>query len=153
MKAILAFALLLLVDALGVTFAAESETSVLQIAQRKNSQGDPLITTIGMYGAGGNTAIHWDLAKYEDAQQGDAWATEFGAGYLLPTRVNIYIGAGIALGYRVNGREYFADWYPEFGAVVMLTEGFGVSVSRKRYNKLYHQTENVLMFGLVLTPK
>jgi|GEM_PF-6526065 len=154
MKSILVFTMLLfLFDASTAAPVTEPETSMLQLAQRKNSQGEPMITTIGMFGARGGTSIHWDLAKYEDSQHGEAWGTEFGAGYLLPTRVHIFIGAGVVAGYRRNGGEYFAAWYPEFGAVVPLTDGFGVSVSHKRYQKLYQQTEDVLMFGLVLTPK
>ena len=154
MKRILTLTLLfLLIDANAAAPAIDPETSMLQLAQRKNSQGEPLITTIGMFGARGGTSIHWDLAKYEDSQHGEAWGTEFGAGYLLPTRVPIFIGAGVVAGYRRTGGEYFAAWYSEFGAVVPLTDGFGVSVSRKRYQKLYQQTEDVLMFGLVLTPK
>jgi hypothetical protein len=133
--------------------SAESEPFMVQIAQRKNSQGDPLITTVGMYGVNGNTALHIDLAKYDDAERGEAWAAELGGGFLLPTRVNIFVGGGIVVGYRSNDGEYFAAWYPELGAVVHLTDGLGISISRKRYQKLYQRTEDVLMFGLVLALK
>ncbi|MBI3776519.1 MAG: hypothetical protein HY273_13425 [Gammaproteobacteria bacterium] len=154
MKSILAVAVLVfLFGTSAATQAADPETSMLQFAQRKHSQGDPLITTFGIYGVRAGTAAHWDLAQYNDPQHGEAWATEFGAGYLLPTRVNVYIGGGFVAGYRRNGGEYFGAWYPEIGAVVLLTDGLGVSVSRKRYQKLYQQIEGVVMFGLVLTTK
>lgn len=145
--------LLLLFGAMGAAAAAEQETSMLQFAQRKHSQGDPLITTVGVYGVRAGTAAHWDIAQYNDPQQGEAWATEFGAGYLLPTRVNVFIGGGFVAGYRRKGGEYFSAWYPEVGAVVPLIDGLGVSVSRKRYQKLYQKLEDVVMFGLVLTMK
>lgn len=154
MKSILACAVMvLLLGSTGAARAAEPETSMLQIAQRKHSQGAPLITTFGIYGVRAGTAAHWDFAQYNDPQHGEAWATEFGAGYLLPTRVNVFIGGGFVAGYRRNGGEYFGAWYPEIGAVVLLTDGLGVSVSRKRYQKLYQQIEDVVMFGLVLTTK
>jgi len=154
MKSIWAVAaLLLLVGVSGLANAAESEVSMLQFTQRKPSQGNPLITTIGMYGVRSGTAAHWDIAQYNDPQQGEAWATEFGAGYLLPTRVNVFIGGGFVAGYRRKGGEYFGAWYPEVGAVMLLTDGLGVSVSRKRYQKLFQQLEDVVMFGFVLTSK
>jgi len=154
MKSFLAVvSLLLLAGASGMSNAADPETSMLQFAQRKHSQGDPLVTTIGIYGVRAGTAAHWDFAQYNDPVRGEAWATEFGAGYLLPTRVNLYFGGGLVAGYRRNGGEYFGAWYPEVGAVVLLTDGLGVSVSRKRYQKLYQQIEDVVMFGLVLTMK
>ncbi len=153
MKSILAMAGLLLLAVSGVAQAADPEISMLQFAQRKPSQGGPQVTTLGIYGVRAGTAAHWDIAQYNDPQHGEAWATEFGAGYLLPTRVNVFIGGGVVAGYRRNGGEYFGAWYPEAGAVVVLMDGLGVSVSRKRYQKLYQKIEDVVMFGLVLTLK
>lgn len=137
----------------GMVHAAEAEISMLQFAQRKNSESGPRITTLGVYAARAGTSAHFDVAQYDDPQRGEAWATEFGAGYLLPTRVNVFIGGGIVAGYRRTGGDYFAAWYPEVGAVIPLTDGLGVSVSKRRYQKLYQKNEDVLMFGLVLTTK
>ncbi len=145
--------LLLLFGASGAACAAELETSMLHFAQRKDAEGEPRITTLGVYAARAGTAAHWDVAQYNDPQRGEAWATEFGAGYLLPTRVNVFIGGGIVAGYRRNGGDYFGAWYPEIAAVMQLTDGLGVSVSRRRYQKLYQQVEDVMMFGLVLTTR
>ena len=154
MKRIMTIAwMVLFVGASGAACAAESETSMLTFAQRKNSENGPRITTMGIYGVRSGTAAHWDVAQYRDPERGDAWATEFGAGYLLPTRVNVFIGGGVVAGYRRTGGEYFAAWYPEIGAVVPLTDGLGVSVSQRRYQKLYQRNEDVLMFGLVLTTR
>ena len=154
MKRVMTFAsIIVLVSASGVASAAEAETSMLQFAQRKHSENGPRITTMGIYGVRAGTAAHWDVAQYQDPERGEAWATEFGAGYLLPTRVNVFIGGGVVAGYRRNGGDYFAAWYPEIGAVVPLTEGLGVSVSQRRYQKLYQRNEDVLMFGLVLMTK
>ena len=146
-------ALLLLVGTSGVARAAEAEVSMMHFAQRKNSESGPRITTLGVYAVRDGTAAHFDVAEYDDPQGGKAWATEFGAGYLLPTRVNVFIGGGVVAGYRRTGGDYFAAWYPEIGAVIPLTDSFGVSVSKRRYQKLYQQNEDVLMFGLVLTTK
>lgn len=154
MKRIMTFAsVFLLACASGAARAAEAETSMLHFAQRKNSESGPRVTTLGIYGVRSGTAARWDLAHYDDPQRGEAWATEFGAGYLLPTRVNVFIGGGVVAGYRRTGGEYFGAWYPEIGAVVPLTDGWGVSVSQRRYQKLYQKNEDVLMFGLVLTTR
>lgn len=133
------------------TFAAEP--TLLNIAQRNTSEGDPRITSIGVFSTETGTAAHFDLVQYDDARKGEAWAVEFGAGYLLPTQIPVYIGGGVALGYRRQGGEYYSAWYPEAGAVLQLLPGLGVSVSKKRYQKLFGKTEDVLMFGVALTMK
>lgn len=154
MKRILALvSIVLLAGANGAIHAAEAETSMLHFAQRKNSESGPRITTLGIYAVRAGTSAHFDVAQYRDPQRGEAWAAEFGAGYLLPTRVNVFIGGGVVAGYRRAGGEYFGAWYPEIGAVVPLTDGLGVSVSQRRYQKLYQRNEEVLMFGLVLTTR
>lgn len=152
-RVIMIAAVVWLAGANGAAGAAEAEISMLQFAQRKNSEDGPRVTSMGVYGVRSGTAAHWDLAQYDDPQKGEAWATEFGAGYLLPTRINVFLGGGIVAGYRRTGGDYFAAWYPEIGAVVPLIDGLGVSVSRRRYQQLFQRTEDVLMFGLVLTMK
>lgn len=154
MKSVLTFTLLMfLVGTSGAIQSAESVPSMLQITKRMPSQGEPLITTLGMYAVNAGTAAHIDLAQYSDPQNGEAWATEFGTGYLLPLRVDVYVGGGIVVGYRRKDGEYFAAWYPEVGAVVPITDGFGLSVSSKRYQNLFQKIENVVTFGVVLTLK
>lgn len=136
-----------------VQSASAAEATLLNIAQRNTSEGDPGITSIGVFSTETGTAAHFDLVQYNDASKGEAWSVEFGAGYLLPTQVNLFIGGGVVMGYRRQGGEYFSAWYPEAGAVLQLLPGLGVSVSKKRYQKLFKEVEDVVMFGVVLIMK
>ncbi len=126
---------------------------MLQIAQRKNSEGDPRITSIGAFTTQAGTAAHFDLVQYKDEEKGEAWSFEFGGGYLIPTQVTLYAGVGVVAGYRRKGGDFFGAYYPELGILVPVSQGIGLSATTKRYNKLYKETENVIMFGVVLTEK
>jgi hypothetical protein len=138
---------------LPVAQAADAEVSMLHLAQRKQSEGDPTITLIGAFATRGTTAAHFDLAQYRDAVKGEAWAMEFGAGYLIPTQVNVFAGGGIVAGYRRQDGDFFGAYYPEAGAVIALTPALGVSASKKRYFKLFQEVEDVVMFGVVFTSR
>lgn len=133
--------------------AAAAEVSMLHLAQRKNSEGDPHINLIGAFAFQGGTAAHFDLVQYKDEVKGEAWSFEFAAGYLLPTQVHLYAGAGMVAGYRRRGGEFFGAYYPEIGIMIPVSQGIGLTASTKRYVKLFKEVENVVMFGIVLTEK
>ncbi len=130
-----------------------AEVSMLYLAQRKHSEGDPTISTLGAFAFQEGTAAHFDIAQYNDAIKGEAWAIEFAAGYLIPTQVQLYAGVGMVAGYRRRGGDFFGAYYPEVGIVIPVSQGIGVTASTKRYNRLFKQIEDVVMFGIVLTEK
>jgi hypothetical protein len=136
-----------------VANAADAEVSMLHLAQRKQSEGDPTISLIGAFATRGGTAAHFDIAQYKDPENGEAWALEFGAGYLVPTQVNVFAGAGVVAGYRRKDGDFYGAYYPEVGVVVPLTPALGVTASKKRYFKLFKDIEDVVMFGVVFTSR
>jgi hypothetical protein len=130
-----------------------AEVSMLHLAQRKNSEGDPRIELIGAFATQTGTAAHFDLARYRDEIKGEAWSFEFGAGYMVPTQVTLYAGAGVVAGYRRRGGEFFGAYYPEVGIIVPVSQGIGITATTKRYIQLFKEVENVIMFGIVLTER
>lgn len=126
---------------------------MLQLAQRKDSEGDPRINLIGAFATRAGTAAHFDLVQYKDEEKGEAWSFEFGGGYMVPTQVTLYGGIGVVAGYRRRGGEFFGAYYPEAGIMIPVSQGVGVTASAKRYNKLFKETEDVIMFGIVLTER
>lgn len=130
-----------------------AEISMLHLAQRKDSEGDPRVSLIGAFASEQNTLAHLDMVQYKDDIKGEAWSIEFGAGYLIPTQISFYIGGGLVGGYRREDGNFFGAYYPEAGILVPVSQGIGVSATRKRYMKLFKEVEDVVMFGIILTEK
>lgn len=137
----------------GFAYAAGPEIAMLTVAQRNHSEGDPKITSAGMFSTQQGTSAHFDLMLIEAPGRKDSWATEFGVGYLLPTQIPVFIGGGVIAGYHRENQDYFTTWYPEVGFVIPLLPGIAVSFSKKRYQRLQQEQVDVMMFGVALTMK
>ena len=154
MRIILSIGLVgLLSVASGAADAVGPDVAMLTIAQRNHAEGDMEITSAGLFSTRQGTAAHFDLVQYKEPARKDTWAAEFGVGYLLPTQIPLFIGAGVVGGYRRDREDYFATWYPEAGLVVPLIPGVAVSASAKRYQRLHQERVDVLMLGIALTMK
>lgn len=137
----------------GTAKAIGPEVAMLTLAQRNAAEGDPKITSVGMFSTQQGTSLHLDLLHFDEAGRKDSWSTELGMGYLLPTQIPLFIGGGVIAGYHRSNKDYFATWYPEVGVVVPLIPGVAVSASRKRYQRFHQEAVDVLMFGIALTMK
>lgn len=137
----------------GVVQAAGPEVAMLTLAQRNHTEGDPKITSAGIFSTQQGTSAHFDVVLLEESGRKDSWSGEFGAGYLLPTQIPVFIGGGVVVGYRRDSKDYFSTWYPEVGMVVPLIPGVAVSASKKRYQRLHGEQVDVLMLGIALTMK
>ena len=133
--------------------AEAADTSMLTVAQRKSSEGDPEFTTAGLFSTQQGTSAHFEVVRFRDAHYGDTWASEFGVGYLLPTQIPLFMGGGVVAGRRQDSKSWFSTWYPEAGVVIPLLPGIAVTATQKRYMRLHQQHEDVLMFGVAFTMK
>jgi len=134
------------------------ETTQLRLEQRKDSEGDPRISTLGAFGTGNGKMARLDLVYAEagdvaeDPQRkgkGNTWGLEISAGYLVPTQLPLYFAGGVMLG--VSEGKFVSTYYPEVGILFRVSEGVSVTASKKRYMKLYGDTEDVLSLGMALS--
>lgn len=156
MKTIQGFILgVVVLSAMPIVAAAvgRQETVLLRVEQRRESQGEPRITTVGMFGIGNGKMAHVDLTSIESNTAGNGAGIEIGVGYLIPTGVTLFTGVGVLLGYNSDSGEFIASYYPEVGIILQITKEFGISASHKRYYNLYNRMEVVTLFGLVFTRK
>ncbi len=110
---------------------------------------DPKITSVGVLGFDKDMVGHMDLTYIESIKDGKGLTLDAGAGYGFNWYVSMYLGLGIGLGYNWDNDEVIATYYPEAGVVIDITKSFGLTISKKRYFKLYGETEDVIMLGLV----
>jgi hypothetical protein len=107
------------------------------------------ITSIGVLSLGNNMIGQVHLTHLASEKNGNALALELGAGVAFNWLVSPYLSLGIALGNNGDTGEKFASYFPEAGIVMDFTNTFGITISGKRYYKLYDEYEDVIMFGLV----
>jgi hypothetical protein len=139
--------------ATGVVQAAEPAINLIRVEQRKYSESEPHITTLGVFGQEANKYTHIDLAYLESKTDGDTWGLDVGVGYTLPTSIKFFLGIGVLLGYNTDKEDYLTAYYPEVGAILQINEAFALSASRKRYFDLYNKTEDATLLGIVFSFK
>jgi len=133
-----------------VTARPEPDKYYFRIAHSTASdKNDMKVTTLGVLSLEKNMIGHVHLTHLASEKNGDAMALEMGAGAAFNWFVSPYLSLGIALGYSGNTNEKVAAYFPEVGIVVDFTNTFGITISGKRYYKLYDDDEDVIMFGLV----
>ncbi len=152
------FGLLVPVAASLAAAPVSQETTQLRLEQRKESEGDPRINTLGAFGTGNGKMARLDLT-YMDAGKvldepgrkggGNIWGMEVSAGYLIPTQITLYVGAGMMLGLQRG--DFLYTYYPEAGIVLKVSDGISLTASKKRYMKIYNSTEDAVMIGLALS--
>ncbi len=134
------------------------ETTQLRMEQRKDSEGDPRISTLGAFGTGNGKMARLDLVYMEAGEVvndperkggGNVWGLEISAGYLIPTQITFYLAGGVMLG--VAQGEFVSSFYPEVGLLFRVSEGVSITASKKRYLKLYGATEDAVLLGLALS--
>lgn len=134
-----------------LVFAAPKESTLLRIERRNPSEGEPEITNVGAFGAGGGKYAHLDVSYLKSKKDGNGWGLDVGGGYLLPTTAILYLGAGFLLGDNVEQHKLIDAFYPEVGVIINVTSEFGISASKKRYFHLNGRTEDVIMLGIVMS--
>ena len=133
-----------------VTARQEPGKFYVQIAHSISSDNNDLnITSLGAISLENNMVGHVHLTHLASEKNGNAMALELGAGAAYNWIVSPYISVGIALGYNGDNNEKVVSCFPEIGVVVDFTEFFGITISGKRYYKLYDEYDDVIMFGLV----
>jgi hypothetical protein len=134
----------------GATARPEPDKYYLRIAHSIASDNNDLnVTSIGVLSLGSNMIGHVHLTHLASEKNGNSLAMEVGAGAAFNWFVSPYISLGIALGYNGDTSEKVAAYFPEVGIVADFTNTFGITISGKRYYKLYDDHEDVIMFGLV----
>lgn len=138
--------------------ATRGEVTLLRVEQRRESDGDPMITSVGLFGLADNNMAHVDISYFQPGilvdenpslGSGNTWALETGIGYLIPTKVPLFVGASWVLA--VNRGDYNSTWYPEVGAMFQVGEGVLLTASRRRYMKMFGELQDAIMFGVALT--
>jgi len=130
--------------------ATVTEKNYLRLEQNQVSDDNDLkITTIGGLALLKSNTGFVDLSYIESQINGDSLALDFGGGYVFNWDVSLYLSFGISLGYNLDTENYNVAYYPEAGVVVELTQKIGLSLSTKRYHRLYQQNEPIIMMGLV----
>lgn len=133
------------------------EATLLRVEQRRKSDGDPMVTSVGLFGLSRDKMAHIDISYIEPGELaaipaiggGNTWALEVGAGYLVPTKVPVFFGVAWVAG--LNRGDFSSTYYPEVGAMFQVGQGVLLSVSRRRYMKLMGELQDVVMFGIALT--
>jgi hypothetical protein len=134
-----------------VVQAAKPAANLIRLEQRKYSESEPHITTMGVFGQEANKYTHIDLTYLESKTAGDTWGLDVGVGYTLPTSIKFFVGIGVLLGYNTDKEDYLTAYYPEVGAILQINEAFALSASRKRYFDLYNKTEDATLFGIIFS--
>jgi len=146
---ILFFLLLVFVPCL--TFGANAGENFLRIEKSTQSDADPHIISIGGFGFGDGAIGHVDLSYIESVNEGDALGMDAGADFAFTAGATFFVGGGFLLGYNWDKNGIISAFYPEAGVAVNITKSLGVTFTTKRYFNLYDNTENVIMFGLLLS--
>lgn len=112
---------------------------------------DIKVTSLGLIGFDKNMEGSLDLNFFESAQHGNAITLNGGAGFGFKWHVSAYAGLGISLGYNLDTEDFITAYYPDVGIIVDITKSFGISLSGRRYFKLYDglDSEDVIMLGFV----
>ncbi|MDH5711181.1 MAG: DUF4421 domain-containing protein, partial [Gammaproteobacteria bacterium] len=129
----------------------EPDRNWLRLTQSKDEPEihDLAINSIGALSLGQEMVGHIDLTSIRSERNGNAVTLDFGGGYAFNWNVSLYVSLGIALGYNTDNSERIAAYYPEAGIVLDLTGKIGLTVSGKRYHRLYDEDERVILMGLV----
>jgi hypothetical protein len=128
----------------------EPVKNYLRIEKNKSTDTDDLeIKSIGVLGFKNNSVGHVDLISLQSEKNGDGLALEFGGGYVFNWYISLFMGLGISLGYNSDIDDAITAYYPEAGIVVDITNKFGLTVSAKRYHRLYDENEVIVMMGLL----
>lgn len=126
-----------------------TEKSYLRIESTElYENGDPRVASIGVVGFDKNRAGHMDLTFMESEKEGKGLTLDAGGGYGYKGYVSMYAGLGLALGYNWDKKDVITTIYPEVGMAIDITKSFAITLSAKRYFKLYGETEDVLMLGV-----
>ncbi|MCF6256123.1 MAG: hypothetical protein L3K25_07450 [Gammaproteobacteria bacterium] len=142
---------LLLVFVPSFTFGANAGENFLRIEKSTQSDADLRITSIGGFGFSDGKIGHVDLSYIKSVNEGDGLAMDAGAAYAFNAGATFFVGGGFLLGYNWDKNGIIGAFYPEAGVAVNITKSFGVTLSTKRYFNLYDNTEDVIMFGLILS--
>lgn len=138
--------------------AAGGEVTLLRVEQRRESDGDPMITSVGLFGLSGEKMAHLDISYFQPGilvdenpslGSGNTWALETGVGYLVPTKVPVFVG--VTWVAAINRGDYSSTWYPEVGALFPVGEGILLSASRRRYMSMFGELQDAIMFGVALS--
>ncbi len=133
-----------------VTADPEPDVYYFRIAHNTSSDKNDLnITSLGLVSFKNNMIGHADITYLDSDLNGGALALDFGAGLAFKWYVSPYISLGASLGYNWDNDEFIAAYFPEVGIVVDFTKKFGMSISGKRYYKLYDEEEDIIMLGIV----
>jgi hypothetical protein len=132
------------------TASPEPDKIYLRIAHSIASDKNDLnVTSIGVLSLGNNMIGQVHLTHLASEKNGDSLAMEVGAGAAFNWFVSPYISLGITLGNNLDNGDNVVAYFPEVGIVADFTNTFGITISGKRYYKLYDDHEDVVMFGLV----
>lgn len=127
-----------------------TEKNYLRIEQNKIDETDDLtITSLGQLVFKQDMMGHVELSQLKSDINGKAYSLEFGGGYVYNWDISLFFGLGIALGYNSDKDDYIAAYFPEAGAVIDITNTFGITANVKRYHNLYEQEDVIVMLGLV----
>ena len=131
--------------------SSQPDRNWLRLTQSKEEpeKHDLRINSIGALSLGKDMVGHIDLTSIRSDINGDAWTLDFGGGYAFNWDISLYVSLGVALGYNTDASERIAAYYPEAGAVLELSRKLGLTISAKRYHRLYDETERVVLVGLV----
>jgi len=131
----------------------EPERNYILLERSKTTDSGYSSTTIGAFGLSHNMFAHLNLSYLESGNNGRAGAMDLGLGYAYKLGVTFFAGAGYMLGYNPKKRETINAYYPVVGVAAEFTPKFGVVVSGKRIFKIYDQTEDVILIGLIFSNK
>jgi len=115
------------------------------------SNTDLRIISIGGFGFDDGKIGHVDLSYIKSVNEGDGLAMDAGAAYTFNAGATFFVGGGFLLGYNWDENGIINTFYPEAGVAVHITKSLGVVLSAKRYFDFYDNTEDVIMFGLLLS--
>ncbi len=148
---IVSYFFLLLIFVSSPAFEANAGENFLRIEKSKQSDSDLRITSIGGFGFGDGKIGHVDLSYIKSVNKGDSLAIDVGAAFSFNAGATFFLGGGFLLGYNWDKNGFIYAFYPEAGVAVNITKSFGLILSTKRYFNLYDGTEDVIMFGVLLS--